>query len=151
MSRFDWSTVRLSVGAGAIALVAAASLGAQAPQPAPAGDIVGVGNFAHIVADLDASLGFYRDVLGLPVSGNIPFGPNDAVAKFGHTEGGQSRVAVLKVPGIPMGIELIEYKDIARQAQNPRFFDPGAANMSIRVRGLDALFPKIAGYPGVKI
>src|SRR5262245_26563790 len=46
----------------------------QAPQPAPAGDVVGVGNFAHIVADVDKSLGFYRDVLGLTVSGTIPFG-----------------------------------------------------------------------------
>src|SRR6478736_6225971 len=26
---------------------------APAPQPAPPGDVVGVGNFAHIVADLD--------------------------------------------------------------------------------------------------
>jgi lactoylglutathione lyase len=134
------------------ALVGSASLEAQQTrEPAPAGDVVGVGNFAHIVADLDRSVGFYRDVLGLTVSGNIPFGPNDAVAKFGHTEGGQSRVAVLKVPGIPMGIELIEYKDIERKAQNPRFYDPGAANMSMRVHGLAALFPKIAGYPGVKI
>ncbi len=134
------------------ALAAGASLQAQPPpQPAPAGDVVGVGNFAHIVADLDKSVGFYRDVLGLTVSGNIPFGPNEAVAKFGHTEGGQSRVAVLKVPGLAMGIELIEYKDIERKAQNPRFYDPGAANMSMRVRGLDALFPKIAAYPGVKI
>src|SRR3954452_2395316 len=151
MSRFDWSTVRLSVVAGAVALVAAASLGAQAPQPAPAGDVVGVGNFAHIVADLDTSLGFYRDVLGLTVTNTIPFGPNDAVAKFGHTEGGQSRVAVLKVPGLAMGIELIEYKDIERKVQNPRFVDPGAANLSMSVRGLDVMFPKIAAYPGVKI
>src|SRR3954465_13675136 len=135
MSRFHWPTVRRSVGAGAVALVAAASLRAQAPQPAPAGDVVGVGNFAHIVADLDTSLGFYRDVLGLEVGNTIPFGPNDAVAKFGHTEGGQSRVAVLKVPGLAMGIELIEYKNIDRTPQAPRFFDPGAANLSMRVRG----------------
>jgi len=123
----------------------------QAPQVAPAGDIVGVGNFGHIVADLDKSLGFYRDVLGLTVSGNIPYGPNAEVAKFGNTEGGQSRVAVLRVPGLALGIELIEYKDIERKANNPRFVDPGAANLSMRVRNLDGLFPKIAAYPGVKI
>src|SRR3954469_19389058 len=150
MSRF-WSTVRLSVGASAIALAAVASPGAQAPQAAPAGDVVGVGNFAHIVSDLDTSLGFYRDVLGLAVTNTIPFGPNDAVAKFGHTEGGQSRVAVLTVPGLAMGIELIEYKDIERKLQTPRFHDPGAANMALRIRNLDGLFPKIAAYPGVKI
>jgi catechol 2,3-dioxygenase-like lactoylglutathione lyase family enzyme len=136
----------------AVALLVATPLSAQAPQPpAPAGDIVGVGNFAHIVGDLDRSLGFYRDVLGLEVGNTIPFGPNDAVAKFGHTEGGQSRVAVLRVPGLAMGIELIEYKNIDRKPQAPRFFDPGAANLSMRVRGLDALFPKIKSYPGVKV
>jgi catechol 2,3-dioxygenase-like lactoylglutathione lyase family enzyme len=130
---------------------AAAQPAPPAPQTAPAGEIVGVGNFAHIVANVDRSLGFYRDVLGLAVTGTIPFGPNDAVAKFGHTEGGQSRVAVLRVPGLAMGIELIEYKDIERKAQAPRFHDPGAANISLRVRNLDALFPRIAAYPGVKV
>ncbi len=123
----------------------------QAPQPAAAGVVVGVGNFGHIVADLDKSLGFYRDVLGLTVTGTIPYGPNEAVAKFGHTEGGQSRVAVLRVPGLAMGVELIEYKGIERKAQAPRFYDPGAANLALRIRNLDGLFPKIAAYPGVKI
>src|SRR5262245_12566262 len=107
----------------AIALLTAVTLRAQAPQPAPApaGDVVGVGNFAHIVADMDRALGFYRDVLGLTVTGTIPYAPSDAVAKFGHTEGGQSRVSVLRVPGLAMGVELIEYKDIARTPQRPHF------------------------------
>jgi len=156
MLRFD--SRRASAGASirpwtvvAIACLAAMAVNAQGPQPAPAGDVVGVGNFAHIVADLDKSLGFYRDVLGLTVTNTIPFGPNEAVAKFGHTEGGQSRVAVLKVPGLAMGIELIEYKDIQRTAQSPRFFDAGAANIALRIRDLDSLFPKIEKYPGVKV
>ena len=52
----------------ACALAGSAALQAQQTRdPAPAGDIVGVGNFAHIVADLDRSVGFYRDVLGLPI------------------------------------------------------------------------------------
>ena len=136
-----------------LTLLFTAPLRAQAPQPAaaPPGDVIGVGNFAHIVADLDRSVGFYRDVLGLSVTNTIPFGPNDAVAKFGHTEGGQSRVAVLKVPGLAMGVELIEYKDISRTPQHPHFVDPGAANMAFRVRDLDTLFPKIAKYPGVTV
>ena len=137
----------------AIALLTTVTLRAQAPQPAPApaGDIIGVGNFAHIVADMDRALGFYRDVLGLTVTGTIPYAPNDAVAKFGHTEGGQSRVSVLRVPGLAMGVELIEYKDIARTPQRPHFVDPGAANLALRVSGLDTLFPKIKSYPGVNI
>jgi catechol 2,3-dioxygenase-like lactoylglutathione lyase family enzyme len=60
-------------------------------------------------------------------------------------------VAVVKVPGLAMGIELIEYKDIPRTPQRPHFVDPGAANMAFRVKDLDALFPKIQKYPGVNV
>ena len=130
----------------------AASLGAQEPRaPAPPGDVIGVGNFAHIVANVDESLKFYHDVLGLEVTVTQGFAPNPAIEKLGHTEGGQSRIAVVKLPGIALGIELIEYKDIERKTQAPRFHDPGAANISLRVRNLDALFPKIASYPGVTV
>jgi molybdate transport system substrate-binding protein len=143
--------MRMAFIAAALVATSLAAHAQQPPQPAPPGDVIGVGNFAHIVADMERSLGFYRDVLGLSVSATIPYAKNAAVEKFGHTEGGQSRVAVLRVPGLAMGVELIEYKDIERAAQAPRFQDPGAANIALRVRNLDALFPKIAAYPGVKI
>jgi catechol 2,3-dioxygenase-like lactoylglutathione lyase family enzyme len=143
----------LSIVAAATAIVAPAR--AQQPQSAPAGDVIGVGNFAHIVANLESSLAFYRDVLGLEVTvqptAYAQSGMNEAIMKMGATEGGQSRIAVLKVPGLELGIELIEYKDIAREPQRPRFYDPGAANMAFRVRDLDALFPKVEKFPGVKV
>ncbi|HUL80916.1 MAG TPA: VOC family protein [Gammaproteobacteria bacterium] len=123
----------------------------EARTAAPAGDVLGVGNFAHIVANVDESLKFYHDVLGLEITVQQGFAPNPAIEKLGATEGGQSRIAVVKVPGIALGIELIEYKDIARAPQRPRFFDPGAANFAMRIRNLDALFPKVAAFPGVKV
>jgi catechol 2,3-dioxygenase-like lactoylglutathione lyase family enzyme len=137
----------------AVALASgAASLGAQEPRaPAPPGDVIGVGNFAHIVANVDESLKFYHDVLGLEVGVTQGFAPNPAIEKLGHTEGGQSRIAVVKVPGIALGIELIEYMGLERAPQRPRFFDPGAANFAMRIRDLDGLFPKVAAFPGVKI
>lgn len=134
-----------------MATVMAATLSAQAPPAAPAGEVVGVGNFAHIVQNLDTSLAFYRDVLGLEVGVSQPFSVNPAIEKLGNTPGGQSRFLALKVPGTVLGVELIEYKDIARQAQHPRFHDPGAANLALRVRDLDALFPRIEAFPGVKV
>lgn len=127
-------------------ILASAILWAQAP----AGDIVGVGNFAHIVQNLDKSLEFYRDVLGLEVAVNQPFAPNPAIAKLGNTMGGQSRYTALKVPGSEIGIELIEYKDIERKPQHPRFYDPGAANMALRVRDLDAVFARLQKF-GAKV
>jgi len=126
-------------------------LSGQAPQAAPAGDVIGVANFAHIVADVDTSLRFYRDVIGLSVTVTQPFSPNDAIAKLGATEGGQSRIAVLDIPGSELGVELIEYKGIDRTVQRPRFYDPGAANLQLRMRDIDAVFEKIAAFPGAKV
>ena len=149
------SGVRRATLRGAMLALLAASavpLAAQESRaPAPAGDVIGVGNFAHIVANVDESLKFYHDVLGLEATVTQGFAPNPAIEKLGHTEGGQSRIAVVKVPGIALGIELIEYKDIAREPQRPRFFDPGAANFAMRIRDLDGLFPKVAAFPGVKV
>ena len=69
------------------------SVEAQAPQPAPAGDVVGVGNFAHIVADLDKSLEFYRDRLGLPVA--------FAAGEFAFLDAGGTTLALRGVARLP--------------------------------------------------
>ena len=130
--------------------VAAVVTFAQAPAVEPPGEIVGVGNYAHIVQNLDKSLEFYRDVLGLEVAVSQPFAPNAAIAKLGNTLGGQSRYVALKVPGSAMGVELIEYKDIERKPQHPRFYDPGAANLTLRVRDLDSVFAKLQKF-GAKV
>jgi catechol 2,3-dioxygenase-like lactoylglutathione lyase family enzyme len=130
----------------------AAPLAAQPPRPAAApGEVTGVGNFAHIVADLDASLVLYRDVLGLEVYASQPFAPNEPIATLGDTAGGQSRYVALRVPGLALGVELIEYKDIERNPQRPHFVDPGAANMALRVRDLDGLFERIMKVPGMSV
>ena len=143
------TAARFVLGVTASAMLST-MLWAQAPAAAPAGEIVGVGNFSHIVQNLDKSLEFYRDVLGLEVAVNQPFAPNPAIAKLGNTLGGQSRYVALKVPGSEIGVELIEYKDIERKPQHPRFYDPGAANLILRVRDLDAVFAKLQKF-GAKV
>jgi len=132
-------------------LAAAAPLAAQAQASTPAGDVVGVADLAHIVANLDSSLAFYRDVLGLGATDSLPVAPSDAMSKVGATAGGQSRSVTLKVPGLELGLELIEYKGIERNLQRPRFYDPGAANLALRMRDIDAVFERIARYPGAKV
>jgi len=118
------------------------SLRGQAPPPGvpttPAGDVLGLGNFGHTVASLEKSVEFYHDVLGLELARPpAPFAVNDAISRMTDTVGGQSRIAVMKIPGAPWGVELIDYKDIQRQPAHPRFQDPGAANLALRVRDLD--------------
>jgi predicted enzyme related to lactoylglutathione lyase len=121
----------------------------QAQAPAPAGAVIGVGNFSHIVTSLEKSVEFYRDVIGLEVT-TAPqqFASNAAIMKMGNTPGAQSRIAVLKAPGAALGVELIEYKDIERKPSNPRFQDPGAANLQVRVRDVDAVVARVKKSSG---
>jgi catechol 2,3-dioxygenase-like lactoylglutathione lyase family enzyme len=112
--------------------------------PAPTGLVTGVGNFSHIVSDLDKSLEFYHDLLGLELNGAPrPFDANPAIMKMGNTPGAQSRFAALKVPGSQMGVEVIEYKDIDRKPAHPRFQDPGGACLNLLVRDLDTMLGRL--------
>ena len=108
------------------------------------GDVIGSGNFSHIVTDLDKSIAFYRDVLGLELpGGSQPFGAKPEIMQLGNTIGAQNRIAVLRVPGSTLGVELIEYKDIDRKPGHPRFQDPGAANLTLRVRDIDSVMARV--------
>jgi len=127
------------------AAIAAAIAICLSLQPAfGQGDVVGSGNFSHIVTNLDKSIEFYRDVLGLELPGGAqPFGAKPEIMQLGNTIGAQNRIAVLKVPGSTLGVELIEYKDIDRKPAHPRFQDPGAANLTLRVRDIDAVMARV--------
>src|SRR5262245_12165675 len=124
---------------GFAVLMASVAVFAQTPA---ASDVVGVGNFSHVVRDMDRAVAFYRDVLGLEVGASQPFSPNPAIMRLGNTPGAQSKMVQLRVPGSTMGVELLEYKDIERKVQTPRFFDPGAANIALRVRDLAPILAK---------
>jgi predicted enzyme related to lactoylglutathione lyase len=109
-----------------------------------AGQVAGVGNFSHIVANLDKSVAFYHDVFGLDPDGAVrPFSDNAAIRSLGNTPGAQSRYIPMKIPGSTLGIEIIEYKDIDRQPAHPRFQDPGAANLILTLRDLDSALGRL--------
>ena len=128
-------------------LVCGLALGQAAPslsQTAAASPVIAFGNFSHIVASLDRSLAFYRDGLGLELSGPLrPFDANQEIMRLGNIMGAQTRYTALKVPGSAMAVELIEYKDIDRRPVNPRFQDPGAGNLIVSVRDLDGTLAKL--------
>jgi catechol 2,3-dioxygenase-like lactoylglutathione lyase family enzyme len=106
--------------------------------------VIGVDHFAHIVSSLDKSFAFYRDLLQLdPEITPQPFAPNPAIMKMGNTIGAQSRIGVLKVPGAGFGVELIEYKDIDRKPATLRNQDPGAGNLILLVRDIDATLARL--------
>ncbi len=118
-----------------LALFACASAGHA--QPAPQGPVVGVGPFLHMVADLDNSIAFYRDTLGLKLTGpagDHPFNSNPAGANLYGVPGKQFRAAVLAIPGSDMGIELAQWQGAGRSAGT----NPAMATLILHVKDVSA-------------
>lgn len=118
-----------------LCLSGAAALFAQVP--ASNAPVVGVGNFIHVVSNLDKTMEFYGGRLGLEPSGapgRGAFSPNAVVEHLYDAKGSQSRVAAYKVPGSPVGLEFVEFQGIAQKAVRPRGQDPGASVMTVPVR-----------------
>jgi catechol 2,3-dioxygenase-like lactoylglutathione lyase family enzyme len=138
------------VAAAAVLLGTLVATASAQPAAAPPGLIIGVGNFSHIVSDIERSIQFYRDVIGLESGGPTRTFSGEAAMRASNTPGAHSLFATLKVPGSPLGVEIIEYKDVDRKPVTPRFQDPGAATLILTVRDVDAIVAR-AKAAGVHI
>jgi catechol 2,3-dioxygenase-like lactoylglutathione lyase family enzyme len=123
-------------------------LTAQPAQPVvPPGEVLGVGNFIHVVTNLDRSIEFYRDVIGLQLTGAPGphlFSASAIVSTLYDAVGKDSRVASLRIPGSEMAVEIVEFKDIASPAaQPPRLQDRGAIMLRLTLRDLDAVMSRV--------
>ncbi len=96
--------------------------------------VTGVGNFIHDVGDLDRSLHFYRDVLGLDAP--RPAGDwqtTEAILKMYDAAGGKFRVGNAQIPGSPMRIELVEFQGVDRKPVQRRWGMAGASVLMLTV------------------
>jgi catechol 2,3-dioxygenase-like lactoylglutathione lyase family enzyme len=131
--------MRQMVKAAILCLAGSASVFAQAP-------VVGVGTFIHVVANLDKTIRFYGDRLGLEMNGAPgprAFAANAVVESLYDAKGSQSRVAVFKIPGSPLGLEFVEFKDVSQKPFRPRLQDPGASLLAVPVRDVSAVMAKL--------
>jgi catechol 2,3-dioxygenase-like lactoylglutathione lyase family enzyme len=122
-------------------LYGAGAAGLLAQAPAPPSPVVGVGTFIHVVADLDKTIRFYGDRLGLEMTGAPgprAFSANAVVENLYDAKGSQSRVAVFKIPGSPLGLEFVEFKGVDQKTFLPRRQDPGSSVLTLPVRNVDA-------------
>jgi catechol 2,3-dioxygenase-like lactoylglutathione lyase family enzyme len=115
--------------------------------------VIGSGNFSPIVQDLDKSLDFYSDLLGVNASGTAPrpFGADPALLNFLGTPADQVRFQSLRIPGSTMSVEIVDFKDVDRKLLHPRLQDPGAVRLILLVRDIDTLLAhlKQKGVPVV--
>ncbi len=115
--------------------------------------VLGVGNFIHVVANLDKSIEFYHDALGLEMTGAPgprAFSANAVVSSLYDAPGAQSRVASFKIPDSDMAVEIVEFRDLNATPVAPRFFDPGAITLSLVVQDLEATETRLHRIKGLE-
>jgi catechol 2,3-dioxygenase-like lactoylglutathione lyase family enzyme len=149
---------RNSLGVIASVLLAGAGVSAQTPTaagPAPSGLVVGSGNFfSPIVADLDKAIAFYRDGLGLDVTGApANADANPALRNMFGLPDAQLRWTIGRPPAMRTGVEIVEVKKAESAAVERRVQDSGAFTLLVFVRDLDAAFARVrqAGAPVVTL
>jgi catechol 2,3-dioxygenase-like lactoylglutathione lyase family enzyme len=122
------------------------------PTP-PTGIVVGSGNFfSPIVADLDKAIAFYREGLGLDVTGAPANADTNAPLRnmFGVPEA-QLRWTVARPAAMRTGVEIVEIGKIARKPVVRRIQDPGAFTLIATVRDVDALAARLLKLGGTVV
>jgi lactoylglutathione lyase len=94
------------------------------------------------VADLDRSLAFYRDLLGLEVIAER-LACEEYIRRLTDAAGGCLKLTHLRVPGSEYLVELLEYQGLDRTAVGGRPRDPGQGHICFFVEGLDELCVEI--------
>ena len=115
--------------------------------------VLGVGNFIHVVGNLDKSIEFYHDGLGLEMTGAPgprAFSANAVVSSLYDAPGAQSRVASFKIPDSPMAVEIVEFQGLNATPVSPHFFDPGAITLTLGVEDLEATKTRLHRIKGLE-
>jgi catechol 2,3-dioxygenase-like lactoylglutathione lyase family enzyme len=116
------------------------------PEPAstaPADSKVLGARVAVVVDDIEASCKFYEDLAGPELKFWVsPLMGTPADARLTNTPG-QFRIAQAMVPGSPVVLELIEYKNHNHQFKRGFIQDPGTAHFLFMVKDTDIIVARV--------
>lgn len=109
----------------------------------------GVWHFSFTVSDLDRSIAFYRDLLGLELV-HTQEQDNAYTRRLVGFPDAVLRVAQLAVPGQPRGIsthdlELVEYARPRGVRREGRINDPAAAHLAVTITDAWAAYERLTG------
>jgi len=104
--------------------------------------ITGTDHTGLHVGDLERSLRFYVELLGLEVvwqrTTSEPY-----VQRITGCAGAELHQAMLRVPGSAHHIELIDYRNVRRTPQDPAPPGPGSAHVCLTVTDLERLYERL--------
>jgi len=123
----------------------------QIPADAPQGIVIG-GHVRIAIADTDATMRLYRDLLGFQPRLGLFSGDKAFAALTGLADGAQYRLTNAPVPGRPeLTLEFIEFRGVDRKPLRSRIQDPGSVRLSFNVRDLDAAVTKFTSTGGAVV
>ncbi len=115
----------------------------QTPEISP---ITGFFHGGIAVSDMDRSLAFYRDLLGLEVHFDVTLDAVDYVHAVMGIAMTDARLVYLTIPGTPdVFIELIEYHGTDARQTVPRAWDPGTGHLCFHVSDAQNLHERAVG------
>jgi catechol 2,3-dioxygenase-like lactoylglutathione lyase family enzyme len=111
-------------------------------------NIQGLSHGGVTVTDMERSLAFYRDGLGLEVYIDR-IADHDYLREVTALPSTSVRIVYLKVPGSRVPIELLEHRGIERVPARTRPCDPGSVHLGLQVQDIQALHDRLVslGYP----
>jgi catechol 2,3-dioxygenase-like lactoylglutathione lyase family enzyme len=152
------TTALVSVALTCLAITSVVPQRRANPSPVvtSGGEVLGLGSYSPIVDDLERSLTFYRDRLGLDVPppakpGPRPYTLNRGLLNMLGTPEGKERHVAARVPGVNLSAEILEIQNVERTPTRLRFQDPGTITLAFLVRDIDAMAAnlKASGVPSL--
>ena len=101
-------------------------------------------SLALAVKDMDATVKFYREVVGMDLAGDTKFARDKAMSDlFGAPAGSEYRQMAVAFPNVKARQEFIEWKGMKRTPFQLRVVDPGAGGWVAYVNDLETMFKKM--------
>lgn len=92
------------------------------------------------VSDLDRSLEFYCGLVGLELRWRRLYEEPEIMRVVGVPEASGLEIAMLRIPGSEVDVELIEYKGCERHSGSARPCDYGTGHFCVFVTGIEELY-----------
>ncbi len=106
--------------------------------------IAGARHAGITVSDLDRSLEFYCGKLGLELLWRRLYEEREIAEIVGVPEASGFDIAMLRVPGADLEVELLEYKGCERHSGSARPCDYGTGHLALFVHDIDGLHSDLA-------
>src|SRR4051794_19222106 len=96
------------------------------------------------VTDMERSLEFYRDGLGLEVWIDR-IANHDYLREVTAVPSTEVRIVYLRIPNLEFSLELLEHRGIERVPSRMRPCDPGSVHIGVYVDDIEAVAARMAG------